>query len=87
MGDSITINQLFNKYITWRDTNVAIIFFVKNKKFTSVLELINTETLKHPYYIEYLCTKNDSNFSFIFRQKDDFKKQVRMEIILFHFPS
>ncbi|WKL47954.1 hypothetical protein Q1W71_23775 [Flavobacterium pectinovorum] len=82
-----TINQLFDNYITWRDTKVAIIFFVENKDFTSVLEQINQEAAKHAYFVEYISTTDNSNFSFIFRQKDDLKNKVQVEIMFFHFPS
>jgi hypothetical protein len=81
-----TINQLFDNYITWRDTKVAIIFFVDNKDFSNVLGQIEDEAKKHQYYVQYLGVKDKSNFSFVFRQKDDVKNKVQVEIMFFHFP-
>jgi len=81
-----TINQLFDNYITWRDTKVAIIFFVANKDFSNVLDQIEGEAQKHFYFMESLGKNNDSNFSFIFRQKDDLQNKTMLEIMLFHFP-
>ena len=85
-GFQSTINQLFNNYITWRDTKVAIIFFVENKDFSNVLGQIEDEAKKHQYYVNYLGIKDNSNFSFIFRQKDDVNNKVQVEIMFFHFP-
>ena len=81
------INQLFNKYITWRDTNVALIFFVKNSSFSSVLNHIIPEASAHPYFIEYVSTKSETNFSFIFRNNNDINKRIKLEIMFFHFPD
>ncbi|MEI6766786.1 MAG: hypothetical protein WCM76_14240 [Bacteroidota bacterium] len=80
-----TINQLFDNYISWRDTKVALIFFVDNKAFSDVIDQIETEGKKHEYYVNFISKNNDSNFSFIFRQKDDEKNQVKVEMMFFHF--
>ncbi|MBX9891360.1 MAG: hypothetical protein K2Y12_03450 [Chitinophagaceae bacterium] len=82
-----TIYQLFDNYITWRDTKVAIIFFVNNKDFSSVLGQIEAEAKEHQYYVQYLGVKDMSSFSFLFRQKDDINNKVQVEIMLFHFLS
>lgn len=82
-----TINQLFDNYITWRDTKVAIMFFVDNKDFSNVLEQIEDEAKKHQYCVQYLGVKDRSSFSFIFRQKDDSNNKVQVEIMFFHFSS
>jgi len=44
------INQLFDRYLTWRDSKVALMFFVQNKDFSKVLETVKIEAKKHPYY-------------------------------------
>ena len=33
------INQLFDRYLTWRDSKVALIFFVTNKDFSKVISI------------------------------------------------
>lgn len=81
------IDQLFDNYISWRDTKLAIIFFVANKDFTNVLDQIEDEAKKHKYFIQFITRTNKSNFSFIFRQKDDEKNKVMLEILFFHFPD
>jgi hypothetical protein len=87
VGFHSTINQLFDNYVTWRDTKLALLFFVDNIGFTEVLNQIETESKNHKYYVKYKGVNNKSNFSFIFRQKDDEKNEVNLEILFFHFPK
>ena len=80
------INQLFDLYLTVRDSKVALIIFVKNREFNSVIETIKKETPKHPYYISSRGQHNDTSFSYTFSLPDDEEQHVKVEIILFHFP-
>lgn len=79
------INQLFDRYLTWRDSKVALIFFVTNKNFTNVLEVVKFETGKHEYFVRTNGNNGESSFSFIFRLPNDKNKEVFLEIIFFHF--
>ena len=79
------INQLFDRYLTWRDSKVALIFFVKNNDFTKVLESVKEETSNHEYYKKPNGVNGESSFSYIFRLPNDENKDVYLEIILFHF--
>ncbi|MBC8769586.1 hypothetical protein H4O18_16430 [Arenibacter sp. BSSL-BM3] len=79
------INQLFDRYLTWRDSKVALIFFVKNNDFTRVLESVKEETKKHEYYKKTNGTNGESSFSYLFQLPKDENKNVYLEIILFHF--
>lgn len=79
------ISQLFDRYLTWRDSKVAILIFSKNKQFTEVLAEIDGETKKHPYYIRPVGKKGESRFSYIFRLPQDTKKEVLTEIIAFNY--
>ena len=73
--------------MSWRDTNVAILFFVDNKNFSDVLSKITDETRKHKYYVSTISATDQTNFSFIFSQKDDRQQRVNLEIMFFHFPG
>ncbi len=79
------VNQLFDRYLTWRDSKVALIFFVKNNDFTRVLESVKEETKKHEYYKKTNGTNGESSFSYLFQLPKDENKDVYLEIILFHF--
>ena len=46
------ISQLFDRYLTWRDSKVSLILFVTNKDFSNVLETIKSEVKTHPYFIK-----------------------------------
>ncbi|SEU15813.1 hypothetical protein SAMN05444285_1628 [Draconibacterium orientale] len=79
------INQLFDRYLTWRDSKVALLFFVQNKDFSKVLETVKEEAKKHPYYRKVNNHKGESSFGYIYRLPNDEDKEVFLEIILFHF--
>jgi len=79
------INQLFDRYLTWRDSKVALMFFVKNKDFSNTLKSVEEECAKHEYFVSKNGQKGESSFSYIFRLPNDPNKKVFVEIILFHF--
>jgi len=79
------VNQLFDRYLTWRDSKVALIFFVQNKDFSKVLETVKVEAQKHSYYKKVINYNGESSFSYIYRLPNDEDKEVFLEIILFHF--
>jgi len=79
------INQLFDRYLTWRDSKVALMFFVQNKDFTKVLETVKQEAKKHSYYKKVLNYNGESTFSYVYRLPNDEDKDVFLELILFHF--
>jgi hypothetical protein len=79
------ISQLFDRYLTWRDTKTAMLMFVKNNDFTNVIQTIKSETRKHPYFVKENGNRGDSSFSYIFHLPQDKDKTVLFEIIAFHF--
>lgn len=81
-----TINQLFDRYLTWRDSKVAIIFFVTNKEFSKVLSTIHESIQRHPYFLRENGSHGESSFSYIFHFPTDKGKFVFTEIMAFHFP-
>ena len=79
------ISQLFDRYLTWRDSKAAVILFVQNKEFSNVLETIKDSIPQHDYFIKYSGDRGESSFSYIFHLPKDSKKQVQLEIIALHF--
>lgn len=79
------INQLFDRYLTWRDSKVAIILFVQNKDFTSVLTEIQSATKAHRYYTKDVGKRGESSFSYIFHLPNDTAKEVFLEVMAFHY--
>lgn len=79
------INQLFDRYLTWRDSKAALIFFVDRKDFKLILEKIKEEAPNHKYFIEKCGEKGESSFSYKFLLPQDGNKEVYLEIMIFHF--
>jgi hypothetical protein len=77
------ISQLFDRYLTWRDSKVALILFVTNKDFTNVITTIKTEAKQHPYFIKETGKRGDTSFSYNFCLPQDKNKLVFFEIIIF----
>ncbi|MBK9359150.1 MAG: hypothetical protein IPN08_17530 [Bacteroidales bacterium] len=79
------ISQLFDRYLTWRDSKAALIIFVNNKDFTTVLQTIKTDVKTHPYFVKENGNRGESSFSYIFHLPQDINKNVYFEIIAFHY--
>lgn len=79
------INQLFDRYLTWRDSKTALLFFVKNKEMSAVCDKIKEAAQKHPYFKRFVISKGDGRYSFIFHLPGDPEKEVFLEIMAFHF--
>lgn len=80
-----TINQLFDRYLTWRDSKVAIMLFVQNNDFTSVLKNIATTSRTHRYFVKEVGHRGESSFSYIFSLPQDTSKHVFLEVMAFHY--
>lgn len=81
------INQLFERYLTIRDTKVALIFFAKGDNFTSVLESIKKELPTHKLFVKYSGERAESSFSYIFHLPADDTKPIYLEVMIFHLPK
>ncbi|WP_052184237.1 hypothetical protein [Psychroserpens sp. Hel_I_66] len=79
------ISQLFDRYLTWRDSKVAIMIFVQNKDFSNVLKTIKSDISNHDYHLKYIGEKGESSFSYEFHLPQDNDKKVEVEIMIFHF--
>lgn len=79
------INQLFDRYLTWRDSKVALILFVQGNNFTNALETIKGIVPNHKYYKQSIDSHGESSFSYIFRLPQDEQKNVFLEVMVFNF--
>jgi len=79
------ISQLFERYLTWRDSKAALLMFVKNKDFSNVLATIRNEVKGHSLFIKESGSRGETSFSFIFCLPQDKSKHVRFEIMAFHY--
>lgn len=79
------IDQLLS-YLTWRDSKTAVICFVRNKDFTSVLQTIIAETPKHPCFVKDHGRVCEAWLKYDFSLKDDSSRRVQVAVLCFHFP-
>lgn len=79
------ISQLFDRYLTWRDSKVALLIFVTNKEFSNVIQTIKSEAKTHPYFIKEIGARGETSFSYSFCLPQDKDKSVLLEIIAFHY--
>jgi hypothetical protein len=81
-----TIDQLLG-YSSWRDTKVAIIIFNRNKNFTNVLEAIPETVEAHPCFKRFLRKVSETNFRYIFSNRDDSNREMVLSVIAFDVPQ
>lgn len=79
------INQLFDRYVTWHDTKVALIIFVKQDNFTETIAKAKEAIKKHPYFLRTINAENPTRGSYIFRHAEDKQRQIKLELMLYHF--
>ncbi len=80
------IDQLFDLYLTWRDSKAALLLFVKNKGFSSVVQKVRDEAKNHPYFVRPLPPREETSLAFEFHIPNDKQRLVRFAILLFAFP-
>lgn len=80
------IDQLFNRYISWRDGKAALMIFnTKNKNFTKIMETA-VETFKiHPLFVSFQGQRKETSYSFTFRNLNDQNKYIKLELVMFNF--
>lgn len=79
------ITQLIS-YLTWRDSKSAVILFVKNKDFSSVLEKMQLATPEHSNYLTTVRQHGETRFDYKFHLDGDPSREIQVAVLLFHFP-
>ncbi len=80
-----TISQLLG-YLSWRDTKAAVILFVPNKDFTSVIEKIRDDVVEHANYLCSISEIDETWHNYEFRMNEDNRRVVQVAIMLYHLP-
>ncbi len=81
-----TISQLLG-YLTWRDSKAAVIMFVPNVDFSSVLEKAKNEISEHLNYVEFINAKGDTWLNYRFHLNDDRNRMVSLAVMFYHTPK
>jgi len=74
-------------YLTWRDSKAAIILFVRNKDIEGVITTVIGAAKESEYFVAYNGSKGEGWLDFDFRLGPDNPRNVRLSILLFHFPA
>lgn len=81
-----TISQLMG-YLTWRDSKAAVILFVRNKDFSSVLQTVELQTAQHENFLGLSSKLDESWFDFRFHLPGDESREVKLAVLAFHIPK
>jgi len=80
-----TIDQLLG-YLTWRDSKTAVILFVRNKDFSSVLTTIDEVTPKHNNYLKKLEQSDETWTNWLLHIPGDRNRAVYIAVMAYHIP-
>lgn len=81
-----TIDQILG-YLTWRDSKAAIILFVKNADFSSVIKKVKDATPNHSNYVSYDGDKDETWISYKVYLNGDPDRKIFLTVLLFHLPE
>lgn len=79
------IYQLFDRYLTWRDTKTALIVFVKQDCISEIIKKIDEACKAHEYFVRYEKSQDENSFSYIFHLPGDKSRLIFLEVLVFHF--
>lgn len=80
-----TITQLLS-YLTWRDSKAAVVMFVPNKEFSTVLDTIGEATSEHPNHLGFVQEVEEGWYQYRFHINDDPNREVHVAVQAFHLP-
>jgi hypothetical protein len=80
------INQLLG-YLTHRDSKTALIIFVNQKEYISVINTLKAEITKHSQFKRHVKDSYESSINYEFSLPQDSQKTIQIEVMLFHFPD
>lgn len=81
-----TIDQLLS-YLSWRDAKAAVVIFVRNRDFSTVVQTVQQVTPQHPNYLAYVAQRDESWLSYHFHLNGDPNRLLHLAVLLFHIPG
>ncbi len=80
------IDQLLERYVSWRDEKTALLVFNKDvSSFSDVIKKGMEAVKNHPNCLNMIKKRKETSFSYIFRQVEDPEKKIKLELVLFNF--
>ena len=81
-----TIDQLL-RYLTWRDSKTAIVYFVPTKDIAAPLKAIEESTHSHACFAATKGRQDASWFHYEFHLPGDPASIIQLAILCFHLPT
>ena len=81
-----TIDQIL-RYLTWRDSKAAILFFVNGREMAAPLKAIEQNAKEHPRFLRATGQSDKSWFDYEFHLPGDKGTIIKLAILCFHFPG
>lgn len=79
------LDQLIERYVSWRDEHTALIIFNKdNDKFTQLVDTAKIAMESHPNCIKKIKDTSDTSSRFQFRNAEDPDKTIQIELTIFN---
>lgn len=80
------IDQLFDRYLNWRQERVALIIFNKDKRdFTDLIDKATAAVKRHQHYEQEIQKTYETSFRFLFKNPTDENRKVYLELVIFNF--
>jgi hypothetical protein len=81
------IDQILDRYLHWRDTKAAILVFNRNKSFSDVLARIQATVASHPCCKRTVGQTSETEWRFVFGNRDDPNREIHLGVLAFDVPS
>lgn len=79
------IDQLIDRYISWRDEHTALIIFNKDvDRFKQLVETAKKAMESHNNFVKKIRDTSETSARYIFRNAEDLDKMIQMELIIFN---
>lgn len=83
---SKAVDQLLDRYVSWRDEKVALIVFNKDvANFTEVIQRAKEAISSHPSFKGFVNESDPTSISCLFKNPQDENQVIKLELILFNF--
>jgi len=79
------INQLIDRYVSWRDEHTALIIFNKNNdNFTQLVASARQAIGNHELFVKKINDSSASSTRYAFKNREDEEKHIQLELIIFN---
>jgi len=80
------LDQLLG-YTTWRDTKAALLVFNRGRNMSTVLDGVSKTAESHPNCKAVRETGAETQFRYVFGQRDDPNREIILTILVFDVPT